>query len=173
MIQYWKNTMSLPIFKVRVANKTGYQLAYEGDSINLEQPSSTTRRGRVGYGVANTLNTQPHQAVVVKDTHKVMTLNIRQPNGLETQQQDRIYDTNGCMTAISSQLNGRFNVMESTFRIRKLTPYECYILMGFDKESFLKAQAVNSNNQLYKQAGNSIVVNVLEAIFTNLFKGGV
>lgn len=56
----------------------------------------------------------------------------------------------------------------NTLRIRKLTPKECFRLMGFDDEDFYKAEAVNSNTQLYKQAGNSIVVDVLEAIFTNL-----
>lgn len=55
-------------------------------------------------------------------------------------------------------------------RIRKLTPLECWRLMGFDDEDFYKAQNVGiSNSQLYKQAGNSIVVNVLQAIFRNLF----
>lgn len=53
-------------------------------------------------------------------------------------------------------------------RIRKLTPKECWKLMGFDDEDYEKAAKVNSNTQLYKQAGNSIVVNVLEAILTNL-----
>lgn len=53
--------------KVRVANKKGYQEAGLGDSINFEQPSSTTRRGRVGYGVAQTLNTGSHQGVVVNE----------------------------------------------------------------------------------------------------------
>lgn len=53
-------------------------------------------------------------------------------------------------------------------RIRKLTPLECWRLMGFDDEDFQKAEAVNSNSQLYKQAGNSIVVNVLEGILRNL-----
>ena len=55
-------------------------------------------------------------------------------------------------------------------RIRKLTPKECWRLMGFDDEDFEKASRVNSNSQLYKQAGNSIVVNVLEAIFKELIK---
>lgn len=56
-------------------------------------------------------------------------------------------------------------------RIRKLTPLECWRLMGFDDEDFRKAEASGvSNTQLYKQAGNSIVVNVLEKIFYNLFK---
>lgn len=53
-------------------------------------------------------------------------------------------------------------------RIRKLTPKECWRLMGFDDESFYRAEKVVSNSQLYKQAGNSIVVNVLMAIFKQL-----
>lgn len=52
--------------------------------------------------------------------------------------------------------------------IRKLTPKECWRLMGFDDEDYEKASKVNSDTQLYKQAGNSIVVNVLEAILSNL-----
>lgn len=57
---------------------------------------------------------------------------------------------------------------EPSVRIRKLTPKECYRLMGFDDEAFERAEQVNSNAQLYKQAGNSIVVDVLMAIFDNL-----
>lgn len=55
------------------------------------------------------------------------------------------------------------------YRIRKLTPKECWRLMGCSDEDFDKAQSVNSNSQLYKQAGNAIVVDVLEAIFKSLF----
>ena len=56
-------------------------------------------------------------------------------------------------------------------RIRKLTPKECWRLMGFSDEDFEKAQNIpTSNTQLYKQAGNSIVVNVLEKIFKNLLE---
>lgn len=57
-------------------------------------------------------------------------------------------------------------------RIRKLTPRETWRLMGFDDEDFEKAEKVNSNTQLYKQAGNSIVVNVLVEIFKNLLLEG-
>lgn len=56
-------------------------------------------------------------------------------------------------------------------RIRKLTPKECWRLMGFNDEDFHKAAAVNSNTQLYKQARNSIVKNVLVAIMGQLFEG--
>lgn len=61
------------------------------------------------------------------------------------------------------------NPTKSTLRIRKLTPRETWRLMGFDDEDFAKAEKVCSNSQLYKQAGNSIVVNVLMAIFKKLF----
>ena len=53
-------------------------------------------------------------------------------------------------------------------RIRKLTPRECWRLQGFPDWAFDKAQAVNSNSQLYKQAGNSVTVNVIEAIARRL-----
>ena len=58
----------------------------------------------------------------------------------------------------------------TNLRIRKLTPKECWRLMGFDDEDFEKAEKVNSNSQLYKQAGNSICVPVLMAIFKELIK---
>ena len=59
-------------------------------------------------------------------------------------------------------------VVTNNMRIRKLTPKECWRLMGFSDEDFKKAEKVNSNTQLYKQAGNSIVVDVLMAIFKEL-----
>ena len=59
-------------------------------------------------------------------------------------------------------------VVKNNLRIRKLTPKECFRLMGFSDEDFDKASKFNSTTQLYKQAGNSIVVNVLMAIFKEL-----
>jgi len=55
-------------------------------------------------------------------------------------------------------------------KIRKLTPLECFRLQGFDDESFFRAQKVNSDTQLYKQAGNSITVNVLMEIFKKIYQ---
>ena len=59
-------------------------------------------------------------------------------------------------------------LLESSYRIRKLTPLECWRLMDFTDEDFRKAESVNSNTQLYKQAGNSIVKAVLMAIFKQM-----
>ena len=59
-------------------------------------------------------------------------------------------------------------VIEPDFRIRKLTPRECWRLQGFPDWAFDKAQEVNSNSQLYKQAGNSVTVNVIAAIAKGL-----
>lgn len=109
---------------IKTANKKGYDLAQEGDSIDLAYPNSTTRRGRVGHELSKTLECS---------------------------------DTMGTL---------------QNYRIRKLTPKECWRLMGFDDEDFEKAEKVNSNTQLYKQAGNSIVVNVLEGILRSLIING-
>ena len=59
-------------------------------------------------------------------------------------------------------------VVEPDFRIRKLTPRECWRLQGFPDWAFDKAKEVNSNSQLYKQAGNSVTVNVIAAIAKEL-----
>ena len=64
-------------------------------------------------------------------------------------------------------------ILEYDYRIRKLTPRECFRLMGMRDNDIDKIQATGiSNTQQYKMAGNSIVVNVLEAIFKNLFMEG-
>lgn len=78
----------------------------------------------------------------------------------------RVVDVNGLAPTLTTQEEK----IITNYRIRKLTPLECWRLMSFDDEDFYKAQSTgNSNSQLYKQAGNSIVVKVLEKIFLNLF----
>lgn len=115
-----------PIAYVKEATKKGYAEIYEGDSVNLEQPNSKTRRGRVGKGCVQTLTTSCNQAVIEPET--------------------------------------------KSFRVRKLTPKECYRFMGFTDEQFDRSQAFSSDSQLYKQAGNSIVVDILYYIFGKLFE---
>jgi DNA (cytosine-5)-methyltransferase 1 len=95
-------------------------------------------------------------------------------------QAGRVYDSNGISPTLDTCGGGNrmpkivetmeINTTNKTY-IRKLTPTECYKLMGFDAADCKKvSDAGISNSQLYKQAGNSIVVNVLEAIFTELGK---
>lgn len=105
--------------------------------------------------------------------------NVENPSGrrkgIETEQRLEINKTgtSNCLTSVLKD-----NLVLDGLRIRKLTPLECWRLMDFDDEDFYKAkQALNdtyyngkdrSNSQLYKQAGNSIVVNVLSKIYKNL-----
>ena len=99
------------------------------------------------------------------------------------EQSGRVYDTGDTSPTLHTNGGGnqelKILTSEKKPRIRKLTPKECWRLMGFDDEDFDTAKkALNethyngrdrSNSQLYKQAGNSIVVNVLEGVLRNLF----
>ena len=86
--------------------------------------------------------------------------------------EQNVYDANGLVRSLKSE-SGSGNIPKAIvqYRIRKLTPRECWRLMDFSDEDFEKAAEVNSNTQLYKQAGNSIVVNVLVAILGQLLQG--
>lgn len=79
------------------------------------------------------------------------------------QREPKVMETNNKTKSMTGGEN-------ANIRIRKLTPKECWRirLMGFDDEDFENAQKVNSDTQLYRQAGNSIVVNVLMEIFREM-----
>lgn len=244
------------------ATKKGYALAHDGDSVNLEQPNSKTRRGRVGKQIAQTLTCSCNQGVVEPVICASRGRNPENPNsrkvGEPTQQMLEI-NTSGCSNTLTTVCKDNYvlepsgiytgaskefqagpllgmsrtlkankhdaGVVETRFfeqaiitfnkndcdegdtinafnqnvdktgvsptittrpegfktailpvvknkneqyRIRKLTPRECWRLMGFTDEDFDKAAAVNSNSQLYKQAGNSIVKQALMAIFKQM-----
>ena len=87
-------------------------------------------------------------------------------------QANRTYDGNGISPTITATDGDKKVLTENTnnYRIRKLTPKETWRLMGFSDDDFHKAEEVNSNTQLYKQAGNSIVVDVIEGIFKQLLE---
>lgn len=97
--------------------------------------------------------------------------------GLQPSIKDRVYLTQGVSCALATanffnpgyltEKEGGQKVKE--YRIRKLTEIECLRLMGVSDEDAYKMRAVNSASQIYKQAGNSIVVDVMAAIFDNLF----
>ena len=84
--------------------------------------------------------------------------------------EQQVYDDSGIIRTLKAG-GGSGNIPKTNTHsliVRKLTPKECWRLMGFADADFEKAEKVNSNSQLYKQAGNSIVVNVLEAIFKQM-----
>ncbi|MCI9038880.1 MAG: DNA cytosine methyltransferase [Clostridia bacterium] len=174
-----------PFVLIKQGTKSGYAKAKVGDSINISYPTSTTKRGRVGKEVSQTILTSANIATLEID--KPICINNKN-NKLSIQ--DRVYDIEGISTTILASnfknkiaekaiINLKNNKENTIFvsgegkqyiRIRKLTPLECWRLMGFDDEDFYKAKKTGiSNTQLYKQAGNSIVVNVLEYIFEELF----
>lgn len=92
--------------------------------------------------------------------------------GSQYRQGNRVYSSDACAMALNSQpvgnAGGNSYLYIVGYRIRKLTPRECGRLMGVSDEDISKMAAVNSNTQLYKQFGNSIVVDVMCAMFKNL-----
>lgn len=78
-----------------------------------------------------------------------------------------------CNTLTTVQKDNMLLEITEQYRVRKLTPKECWRLMGFSDDDYEKAAEVNSKTQLYKQSGNSIVRDVLMAIFSQLNIKGV
>ena len=148
---------------VKEATKTGYSIAEPGDSINLAFPNSETRRGRVGKGCAHTLQAGESEQAVVEPTAGTVWGSKQEHRSVRN---DGICPT---LTEAMGMGGGQIPMHNYDFRIRKLTPRECFRLMDFDDADFDKAKAAGvSDSQLYKQAGNSIVVAVLEAIFKEM-----
>lgn len=146
-----------PKVLIKEATKQGYKEAYEGDGVNISSRMKY-QRGNVQKESVQTLTTSGgnDRGVVVNEP---MIYDDRDKGwGVKI--------TDICPTQRAMRTG--IKCIYPNFRIRKLTPKECWRLMGFDDEDFEKAAKVNSNTQLYKQAGNSIVVNVLEAILKNL-----
>lgn len=113
-------------FKIINMTKQGFDYATDQDAINIAFPGSNTRRGRVGRGYVQTLDTQ-------------------------------------CTQAVND--GGRW---------RRITPNEAWKLQGFPQWAFDRAAAVNSDSQLYKQAGNSVSVPIIRAIAEKMvIEGGI
>lgn len=99
---------------------------------------------------------------------KIETIGNYMPSGHDA---SRIVDNNGIAPTVKEN-HGTITATNYGVKIRKLTPKECWRLQGFTDKEFDMAKGVpTSDTQLYKQAGNSITVNVLLAILNNLFKG--
>lgn len=157
--------------KILIKNNTkkGYLEAYEGDGVYT---NTSNKRGTVQPQSIQTITTRQDLGVVEKGYNNFIQKNGYVPELFNPYNESEIKDIAPTQTSNCGSTTGTASVLiNSSLRIRKLTPRECWRLMGFDDKDFEKAQKENSNTQLYKQAGNSIVVNVLEKIFKNLLKG--
>ena len=135
--------------------KQGYALAHEGDGVYTNRPEQ--KRGVVQKQMIQTIKANSNDlGVVVYDDYNS---SIRKDQ-----------DTIGTLTTNignDAPRNG-YKLIENQLRIRKLTPRECYRLMGFGDQAFDLVQPNQSNSSLYHQAGDSIVVNVLMGLFGGL-----
>lgn len=161
-------TSFMPSFLIKNATKQGYLEAHDGDGCYISNIDK--KRGTVQKEMIPTLKTSLDVGVV---TSGVVSNQIIMKEPLEREGWYRnakeVLNVNSISKTILAQSNNLVTKIKElvTLRIRKLTPKECWRLMGFNDEDFEKAAKVNSKTQLYKQAGNSIVVNVLMAIFNN------
>lgn len=148
----WKDPKCIQVAKLDIKGQDIIKRVYSDEGLS---PTLTNMQGG---------NRQP----------KIQVLGNYMPSGHNA---SRIVDSNGLAPTVKEN-HGTVTATNQSYRIRKLTPKECWRLMGFSDEDFNKAkESLNnifyggkdkSNSQLYKQAGNSIVVNVLEKIFKNL-----
>lgn len=144
---------------IKCATKTGYQLAQVGDSIDLSYATVNSRRGRVGKQIAHTLTTGCRQGTLnfidlnpdPKVTEAARCVNARVGNGIRTHR-------------------GESSGVLCEGRIRRLTPRECLRLQGWADDRIDTVLAIQSDNQAYKQAGNGVTVNVVEAIGRRIAK---
>lgn len=151
-------------FYIKSATKKGYEVATENDSINFTHPSSKTRRGRVGKEVAQTLDCSCNQGVI--DLKQVGNIDTKGHNSLW----GRVYSSDGlgaCLNANGGGMGAKTGLYVDDFRIRKLTPKECFRLQGVKDEDI---NLVVSDTQAYKIAGNAISVNVMQYLLKSLYK---
>lgn len=180
--------------KIKSATACGYELATDEDSINFSVPNSETRRGRVGKGVAQTLDTACNQGVIAAirgrytegTENTIQTLEVNDcgtSNAITTVQKDNVVvqlnpstESGGKQPYQQNRVYADYGIMTTLdtdsgrksvytdLKIRRLTPRECLRLMDFP-DTFTWPV---SDSQAYNQAGNSIVVNVLAQIISKL-----
>lgn len=177
---------------IKQATKQGYIECEVGGVADLSYPDSKTRRGRVQDNgntcptitatetgicrIENSLENTTNKLTHAEWKQKMYEKFIEDANGeisgiITNQSQSFGYrrPMKGCSKTLRANANDTGIV--DGIRIRKLTPRETFRLMGFSDENFDAAQKAGvSNSQLYKQAGNSIVVDVLYYIYVELYK---
>jgi DNA (cytosine-5)-methyltransferase 1 len=146
--------------KVKSATSSGFEIAKEGDSINLQNPNSETRRGRVGDQIAQTLDTKCQQAVFIG------AIRGRDPKDRNNRKKGvklvQTLEKGSSLTSNTLTTVQKDNVLILGNKIRRLTPLECFRLMDFNSNFKWNV----SDSQAYRQAGNSIPVAFLEKIIS-------
>ena len=157
-----KDNLLLENEKTRKATKDGSIECEIGGVFDASYPNSKTRRVRVQDkgNTCPTLTAQNQEVVRIEKVGQISS------NGSQC---GTVISDNGISANLVAGAHGYANShITIQYRIRKLTPRECGRLMGVSDEDIDKMAAVNSNTQLYKQFGNSIVVDVMCAMFKNL-----
>ena len=161
---------------IKSKTKSGYQMAYPGDSIDTAYADLNSRRGRVGNKVAHTLTTSNTQAYYFIDmnpnpklTRIARCITARQDSGISNHKgehsglfiEDLSVDNETEPVLVFIGKNREIHIG----RVRKLMPIECWRLQGFTDEQFNKAVAAGiSDSRLYKMAGNAVSVPVISAL---------
>lgn len=153
------------------------------DNLVMESQALTPKRTEYGKhnmteleprkdDISNTLTTVQKDNLLLEKPLLLGGIGKENEFGSQYRQGNRVYSSDACAMALGSQpignAGGNSYLYNVGYRIRKLTPRECGRLMGVSDEDINKMAAVNSNTQLYKQFGNSIVVDVMCAMFRNL-----
>ena len=140
---------------IKNATRTGYQMAGIGDSIDLGYATVNSRRGRVGRQIAHTLTTGCRQGTIeVRPVRNPIKSDLGR-NAARTGK------SGAPMNTLTTK--DRHGIL-CEGRIRRLTPRECLRLQGWADDRIDTIQAIQSDNQAYKQAGNGVTVNVIEVI---------
>ena len=148
--------------KIKQATKQGYIDCKIGGVADFSFPDSKLRRGRVQEGgdVCPTLMAGSSEIVKIEKVGQISN---------EGSQCGTVVSENGLYPTISAGCHGYANPHNTDkYRIRKLTPRECFRLTNVEEEQFNRAEKVVSNSQLYKVAGNAIVVSCLVGLFSQL-----
>lgn len=150
--------LTYDIFKIPEATKKGYAIATDGDGVYINRPHQ--KRGVVQKDKIQTIKTNCNDVGVVIGTYQY----AKSDNFMQGKSRFNV----GKDVSDTLQTTQKEGIVYNNLRIRKLTPKECFRLMGVKDEDFEKVRKNQSESSLYHLAGDSIVVNVLMAIFKEL-----
>jgi len=166
--------MSASVLLIKEDTKQGYAIARDDDGVYINRPEQ--KRGVVQEGMIQTIKANNTDiGVVVQHQNVINAYNdfVKEngyiPELFNPYNNVEINNISPTITTMADRIQSSSTVLYSNnLRIRKLTPRECWRLMGCSDNDFNKAQTVCSNSQLYKQAGNAIVVDTFQAILKNM-----